>query len=203
MRRPRANPQDPTRPAGRVGRDAMATMGIVFALLIFFATVPLSAQDGTAWWLITLAVGSSLLLAAVLVRMFMRGSNLFRLLALLLVVAVACALGIFTVAREMPGQFSGIETRIDALYFTLTTMTTTGYGDIHAVGQFARALVSLILVFDLVFLGLFGAELSRIAQRTLGRVQGAAADQGHVNPPETAPERQKSEGPEHERTQAE
>nr|WP_272928868.1 ion channel [Leucobacter chromiireducens] len=133
----------------------------------------------------------------------MRGSNLFRLLALLLVVAVACALGIFTVAREMPGQFSGIETRIDALYFTLTTMTTTGYGDIHAVGQFARALVSLILVFDLVFLGLFGAELSRIAQRTLGRVQGAAADQGHVNPPETAPERQKPEGPEHERAQAE
>ncbi len=159
-----------------MGRDTVATIGIVVALLIFFATVPLSAQDGTAWWLITLAIGSSLLLAAVLVRMFMRGSNLFRLLALLLVVAVACALGIFTVAREMPGQFSGIETRIDALYFTLTTMTTTGYGDIHAVGQFARALVSLILVFDLVFLGLFGAELSRIAQRTLVRVRGGGAD---------------------------
>ena len=165
-----------------MGRDTVATIGIVVALLIFFATVPLSAQDGTAWWLITLAIGSSLLLAAVLVRMFMRGSNLFRLLALLLVVAVACALGIFTVAREMPGQFSGIETRIDALYFTLTTMTTTGYGDIHAVGQFARALVSLILVFDLVFLGLFGAELSRIAQRTLVRVRGGSADHAPAAP---------------------
>lgn len=177
-----AVPEAPEAPAtpeaqlrsGGTGRDTVTTVGIVIALMIFFATVPLSAKDGAAWWLVALAIGSGMLLAAVLVRMFTRGANLFRLLALFLVAAVVCALGIYTVAQELPGQFEGIETRIDALYFTLTTMTTTGYGDIHAVGQLARGLVSLIFLFDLVFLGLVGAELSRIAQRTRTRTRTRA-----------------------------
>ena len=157
----------PRKPAG-IASDTLNTVGLVIALGTFFATVPLATHDddaGAAWWLIALAIGSSLLLTGVVVRMFRRSGNLFRLLALLLIVAVVCALGIYTVATELPGQFAGIETRIDALYFTLTTMTTTGYGDIHAVGQLARIIVSFIFLFDLVFLGLVGVELSRIAQR--------------------------------------
>lgn len=48
------------------------------------------------------------------------------------------------------GQFEGITTRVDALYFTLTTLTTVGYGDINAVGQTARVVVMLQMVFNVV-----------------------------------------------------
>ena len=38
----------------------------------------------------------------------------------------------------------------DALYFTIVTMATVGYGDVHAEGQVARALVIGLIVFDVV-----------------------------------------------------
>ena len=47
------------------------------------------------------------------------------------------------------GQFEGLDTRIDALYFTVTTLSTVGYGDVHATGQSARLLVTVQILFDL------------------------------------------------------
>jgi voltage-gated potassium channel len=49
-----------------------------------------------------------------------------------------------------PGQFEGLVTRLDAVYFTVTTLTTVGYGDIRAVGQTARLVVVVQMVFNVV-----------------------------------------------------
>jgi hypothetical protein len=49
-------------------------------------------------------------------------------------------------------QFVGLQTRLDSLYFTGVTVGTVGYGDIHASGQVARAVVLLQLVYTFVFL---------------------------------------------------
>jgi voltage-gated potassium channel Kch len=65
---------------------------------------------------------------------------------------VIFALVYYAVAVRSPGQFGGLETRLDALYFSLTTVATVGYGDINAVGQLARALVSIQLVFNVGFI---------------------------------------------------
>ena len=51
---------------------------------------------------------------------------------------------------RMADQFHGVSTRLDALYFAVTTLTTVGYGDITATGQLARALVIVQMFFDLV-----------------------------------------------------
>jgi voltage-gated potassium channel len=48
------------------------------------------------------------------------------------------------------GQFHGLQTPLDALYFSVTTMTTVGYGDITAVSQTARAVTIVQMIFDLV-----------------------------------------------------
>lgn len=61
------------------------------------------------------------------------------------------SLGYYLLAVQQPEQFSGLSTRLDALYFSMTTMSTVGYGDIHAQGQLARLLVTVQLVFNLVF----------------------------------------------------
>jgi Ion channel len=59
------------------------------------------------------------------------------------------------------GEFEGLATRIDALYFALTTLFTVGYGDIHPVGQLARALVSVQMVLNVGVLALAGGLVVR------------------------------------------
>jgi len=72
-------------------------------------------------------------------------------LAMLIVLLVmAFSLTFFLLELVDPGQFEDLHTRTDALYFTLTTMATVGYGDIHAEGQVARALVTAVIAFDVV-----------------------------------------------------
>ena len=46
----------------------------------------------------------------------------------------------------------GIETKIDALYFTITVVSTVGFGDITATGQGARLIVSANMIVNLVLL---------------------------------------------------
>lgn len=99
-------------------------------------------------WLVTRQVGRQLAAAAA-----PDGageiSSLIRLAVALLAGLLAFALGDYVIARTRPGQFSGLETRIDALYFSLTTLTTVGYGDVHAAGQVARVAVCLQMVFSI------------------------------------------------------
>ena len=45
------------------------------------------------------------------------------------------------------------------LYFSITTLTTTGYGDIVAVDPFARSLANLESVLGLFYLGITVARL--------------------------------------------
>jgi voltage-gated potassium channel len=44
-------------------------------------------------------------------------------------------------------------TRTDALYFTVTTFATVGFGDIVATSQTARVLVTIQMILDLILLG--------------------------------------------------
>jgi voltage-gated potassium channel len=69
---------------------------------------------------------------------------------LLLLLVVAFSLTFYLLERSHPGQVADLHTRTDALYFTLSTMATVGYGDVHAEGQAARALVCAVIVFDVV-----------------------------------------------------
>jgi hypothetical protein len=72
------------------------------------------------------------------------------LVLLLCLVVFAFALAFFLMQTVNPASFDGMHTRIDALYFTVVTMATVGYGDVHAESQAARALVIGLIVFDVV-----------------------------------------------------
>jgi hypothetical protein len=69
----------------------------------------------------------------------------------IVVVVVFFAFAYYLLARHDPHQVAGLHTRIDALYFTMSTLSTIGFGDVHASGQAARVLVMAQVVFDLVF----------------------------------------------------
>jgi hypothetical protein len=61
------------------------------------------------------------------------------------------------------GQFDGLESRLDALYFTVVTLSTVGFGDITATGQVARAIVILNILANLIFLGIVVRVMARAA----------------------------------------
>ncbi|NES14923.1 MULTISPECIES: potassium channel family protein [Micromonospora] len=74
---------------------------------------------------------------------------LIRLAVALIAGLLVFALADFVVANTRPGEFVGLRTRVDALYFALTTLTTVGYGDVHAQGQIARVLVCAQMIFSI------------------------------------------------------
>jgi voltage-gated potassium channel len=64
----------------------------------------------------------------------------------------------FLIENASPSSFSQHLTRTDALYFTVTTFATVGYGDITAKSQGTRVIVIFQMLTDLVVLG-FGVRV--------------------------------------------
>ncbi|WP_328914526.1 MULTISPECIES: potassium channel family protein [unclassified Streptomyces] len=77
------------------------------------------------------------------------------------------AAGYFVLAKQ-PGQFSGLRTRVDALYFTIVTLATVGYGDITPVSQTARLVDILQIVYSFVFLTAAATALTQRLRYQLG-----------------------------------
>jgi len=90
------------------------------------------------------------------------------LVLLLCLVVFAFSLAFYLMERVNPASFEGLHTRVDALYFTLVTMATVGYGDVHAAGQGARMLVIGLIVFDVVIV----ASLVRLLPQLRRNRQG-------------------------------
>lgn len=63
----------------------------------------------------------------------------------------------FLMGHTTPTSFTQPLSRTDALYFTITTFTTVGYGDITPVAEGARAVVMFQMIADLVLIG-FGDQ---------------------------------------------
>ncbi|MGX1884928.1 potassium channel family protein [Streptomyces sp. NPDC055287] len=172
------------RPGRRAALVALARAVCVAAgLVIAYYLLPLDG-DGTGATSAVLACG---LLAVVLVfgweaRAITR-SHHPRLRA---VEALAATLALFLVLfagtyylleHSTPGSFSEPLTRTDALYFTLTTFSTVGFGDITADSQTARVVAMLQIVGGLL--------LVSIAARILaGAVRAGLRRQGREPPPE-------------------
>lgn len=65
------------------------------------------------------------------------------------------AAGYVVLSQDDPANFSvPVLTRTDALYFTITTFATVGFGDITPTSQVARRIVTGQMVLDLLVLGL-------------------------------------------------
>ncbi len=98
-------------------------------------------------------------------------------------IAVMCVAVVFFAEADymlsrLPGQFASMHTRTDALYFTVSTLATVGFGDVHATGQTARAAVTAQIVFNLVFLGTVVAIISSMARERVAQRQREGAVAG-------------------------
>jgi Ion channel len=93
----------------------------------------------------------------------------------------------YVVEHTSPASFNEPLTRTDALYFTVTTFSTTGFGDIAAKSQGARLLVTFQMVTDLVVIG-FGVKILFGAVQDGRRRQGTRTDDSSSAASATSPE---------------
>jgi hypothetical protein len=71
--------------------------------------------------------------------------------------------------QAYPGSWTEPMTRLDAIYFTVTTFTTVGFGDITAVSQTARIVVTVQMLGGLVIVGLVARAFINAMQTGLQR----------------------------------
>ena len=84
----------------------------------------------------------------------------------------------YLMAKTSPASFSDHLTRTDALYFTVTTFSTVGFGDITAVSESARLAVTAQMILDLLILGLGIRVFIGAVERGRQRAQPGSADPG-------------------------
>ncbi|MET9443628.1 potassium channel family protein [Streptomyces sp. NPDC006610] len=161
------------------GRAATAPLLVAAAATGYFL-LPLDrlghGRPVLSW---TLFCGALAVIAALIVRQIRDvlldrpGTRSGLVIAVLLSLSVLVfAAGYFVLARR-PGAFTGLETRVDALYFTLVTLATIGYGDITPRGQAARGTVVVQILYSFVFLTAAATALSRRVRRlTQARLSG-------------------------------
>lgn len=142
------------------------------AVVTFYFLMPVSAGDAPVGTVLGLLMGvlSLIAVAGVVFNELRQADQHLRPVHLLLafeVVLVVFSSAYYLLAVQFPGEFSGLHTRLDALYFSMTTMSTVGYGDITASGQIGRLLVTVQLVFNLVFV----AALVTVVQDQIRRGQ--------------------------------
>ncbi|HWM73944.1 MAG TPA: potassium channel family protein [Nocardioides sp.] len=126
-------------------------------LLVAYYAFPLrlDSAPATAASVILTALGLALLgwtLASELFHLRRGGETRSTrvLIILLILLVMTFSLVFFLMNKVDSDQIAGMSTRTDALYFTLATMATVGYGDVHAEGQVARGLVCGLIVFNIV-----------------------------------------------------
>lgn len=150
----------------------LRSLGVLAGITLMYAALPLDVAERST--LVGLLGGIGLVMVGLagfvlLLRFQLRGAmgetpvlavaeRLLTTLYLLVFFFAAVYYGLSLTS----GQLNGVATKIDALYFSATIVTTVGFGDITAVGQAGRVIVTTQMIFDLVYLGIAIRMLSRL-----------------------------------------
>jgi voltage-gated potassium channel len=144
--------------AGAILRGSLVgALGFVLLAVLPLADGPLRRVDAVLFVLGPLLLGAAVTAAAIRERRAaadggtsLDGARIEHLVAVVLWAVAFFA--IVYVRLAAAGEFDGLVTRLDAVYFTVTTLTTVGFGDIRATGQAARLAVTVQIVFNVVVL---------------------------------------------------
>jgi voltage-gated potassium channel len=131
----------------------------MLGLVAVYAAVPLSGR-GQAWGIL---IGLCALMAVIPVlarrirAVLQADKPVTEAIAAIAVAFTLITLGsastYFAMASADPGQFRGLATKVDAVYFAVTVMSTVGFGDIVPVGQAARLVTTFHIIATLSFVG--------------------------------------------------
>jgi len=175
-----ALPEHPRERRRLLARSGLRILGTVLGMLVLYAVVPVPGSSGAAA-LVGMVAGLAFFVVLVgwqlhaIVRAehpVLRAVETISFALPMLVVVFAFTY--LTISRADPHSFTEPLDRVDAMYFTVSTVSTVGLGDITPVSAGARVVVTFQMLFDLALLaGL--VRLLILATRTgLRRKEGEA-----------------------------
>jgi voltage-gated potassium channel len=165
-------------------KDAAVSGALVVAATVAYYLIPVPARMSEPEWAAVFGCGAAALAALIgfAIRRVLRTASeqsRVRRLVLLLVLTVLFFSWADRSVVQIPGQFVDLHTKTDALYFNVSTIATVGFGDVHPVGQLARAAVTLQIVFNLVILGTTVSVITGFMRvRARGRMPAPGAEPG-------------------------
>ena len=160
--------------------STVGSVALVAAATIVYYVIPVPGRMHEGSWALMFFLGSAVLGVLILgaIRRLLRAGGDARIRGLILLLTLTVLF--FSWSDEslgrLPSQFAELATKTDALYFNISTLATVGFGDVRAVGQLARAAVTVQIVFNLVFLGAAVSLISGVFRtRARSRVQPPAS----------------------------
>jgi voltage-gated potassium channel len=160
-------------------RSSVGTVALIAAATAVYFVIPVPGRMREDSWAVMFSLGVVVLALLIMlaIRRLLRAGEQARIRGLVVLLTVSVLF--FSWADEsvaaLPHQFAQLTNKTDALYFNVSTLATVGFGDVHPVGQLARAAVTLQIVFNLVFLGTAISVISGyFRRRALGRAQSAS-----------------------------
>jgi voltage-gated potassium channel len=166
----------------------------IIALLALYAVIPVPGNQASLGLTVVLALAGlgGLTYAFVVLANHARQASDQTSVRLEALVAVLYAFVVFTslvylALASDKGQFTGLNNRVDALYFTMSTIATVGFGDVHATGEVARAVVTVQIFLDLIIVGLVARIIlpSVVDARTRARRSAGSEPTEDVDQPDT------------------
>ncbi|WP_306339234.1 ion channel [Streptomyces sp. AS13] len=149
-----------SRPGRRATLSAVAgSIGLSAGLVVAYYLLPMEAalEGGTVAGLVLglIAVTALFLwqLRAITRSLYPELRAVESLAALVPLFTLLFATSYFLLERATPGSFTEPLTRTDALYFTLTVISTVGFGDITAQTETARVMTMIQMVGGILLVG--------------------------------------------------
>lgn len=162
-------------------RRILRLLGILVLVLAFYFMVPVSAdaRGGPVARGILAFLVLAVLITGMVLQLRMHVLDVDRridgLVIAVLITMTVFALAFYVLELRRPDEIAELETRVDSLYFTLSTMLTVGFGDVHAKGQIARVMVLIQMVFNTVFVATAAALMTT-------RIRRVAAERSAATP---------------------
>jgi voltage-gated potassium channel len=139
-----------------LGRIAIS----VTALLTVYFMLPLQDRDNLGLRAVAVVAGLTIF-GAIFVRQLrqirkarypvLRAVEAIAMVATLFIVVMASIH--YNLAAATPSSYSEVLSRLDALYFTVTTLATVGYGDITPTSDVTRSVTMVQMVMGIALLG--------------------------------------------------
>jgi voltage-gated potassium channel len=166
-------------PRSQTGQ-AIGTVALIAAASAVYFQIPVPGRMRESSWAVMFSLGVvvlGLLIVLSVGRLLRAGEDArIRGLVLLLTLTVLFFSWADDSVAALPNQFTELANKTDALYFNISTLATVGFGDVHPVGELARAAVTLQIVFNLVFLGAAVSLISSFfRRRARGRSQAGSS----------------------------
>ncbi|MFL6069832.1 MAG: potassium channel family protein [Actinomycetes bacterium] len=159
--------------AGRkqISLAVIRILGAMSALLLAYFMFPMTDRDNVAIGLVAVVAGLAVF-GVIFYRQlhkirradypFLRAGEAVMLIATTFIVIMATIASIF--ANADASNYSEPLSRLDALYFTVTTLATVGFGDITPTAPATRAFTTLQILLGVALLGVGVRALITVAQ---------------------------------------